>query len=35
MTYARLHRFSKPWVKHFPSGLTGWEIWKDVIIEPH
>jgi oligopeptide transport system substrate-binding protein len=35
LTYARMHRLIKPWVRKYPISPICWWFWKDVIIEPH
>jgi hypothetical protein len=33
--YGRHQLLVKPWVSRFPVSPVNWQLWKDVVIEPH
>ena len=35
LSYGRIHRLVKPWVRKLPISPMGVSSWKDVIVEPH
>jgi ABC-type oligopeptide transport system substrate-binding subunit len=33
--YLRTDFLIKPWISSFPTSLTRWSFFKDVVIDPH